>query len=256
MRTRLCDQPVVRIPKGQGLSSISTSSAISSIYNRGVLEASHRARGRVSFYFEGESLTAADARVAKSKGENAGSPRWVATARRSGPDREDSGEQQVNPASRSRVRALPEAGAGGWGKQTEVRVWDDLPSRASTRGASRTHPRSKVGAGPRPPRSRAEPAAGACAPGGARPRAPAPPPSPCARRRRCPSPEPPRCRSAQAGGPVRPAGGAALLRVRRRRRARAACPRPRGRPRPPPRCPRQPRAGASPTVGRGRGAAI
>lgn len=108
-------------------------------------------------------------------------------------------------------------GAGGWGQADRSKVWD-LPSGESTR--SKPHPPSQqVEAVPRPPRSLGRTRGGRCGgsmrPGGPRPRAPAPrSPSPCPQRR-CPVARAPRCRSAQACRPVRPVGGAALLRVRR-----------------------------------------
>lgn len=209
MRTRLCDQPVVRIPKGRA-SAASPASAPSQASTTGSLGI--WGQGEESPFILKENPLFCGCKSSKSQGRECGQPRW---GRHSGGVAGQGGlrRQQVNPKSQQKQGAR-----AGWarevgGRQTEVRFGTFLLEHR--RGASRTHPRSRWEPAPRPPRSPGRTRGGSMRPGGARPRAPAPrSPSPCARRR-CPAARAPRCRSAQAGRPVRPAGGAALLRVRR-----------------------------------------
>lgn len=209
MRTRLCDQPVVRIPKGRA-SAASPASAPSQASTTGSLGI--WGQGEESPFILKENPFFCGCKSSKSQGRECGQPRW---GRHIGGVAGQGGlrRQQVNPKSQQKQGAR-----AGWarevgGRQTEVRFGTFLLEHR--RGASRTHPRSRWEPAPRPPRSPGRTRGGSMRPGGARPRAPAPrSPSPCARRR-CPAARAPRCRSAQAGRPVRPAGGAALLRVRR-----------------------------------------
>lgn len=213
MRTRLCDQPVVRIPKGRA-SAASPASAPSQASTTGSLDI--WGQGEESPFILKENPLFCGCKSSKSQGRECGQPRW---GRHIGGVAGQGGlrRQQVNPESQQKQGARV-----GWarevgGRQTEVRFGTFLLEHP--RGASRTHPPSRWEPDPRPPRSPGRTGGGRCGgsmrPGGPRPRAPAPrSPSPCARRR-CPVARAPRCRSAQAGRPVRPAGGAALLRVRR-----------------------------------------
>ena len=117
MGTRLCDQPVVKIPKGRA-SAASPASASSQASTTGSLDI--WGQGEESPFILKDNLLFCGCKSSKSQGREWGQPRWDRHIR-GVPGQGGLRRQQVNPESQQKQGALTGREREVGGRQTEVR---------------------------------------------------------------------------------------------------------------------------------------